>query len=116
MKPCTSVTKRFCTGGSAPKFSLGKTESAQNLGTEKPPPLLASEGVRILANDKDRTLSLSSSFGGGGGAGAGVLKDTAERLLPTGWRTILVKTSSVRGSERKLTETTVQGIEGLVRR
>jgi hypothetical protein len=32
-------------------------ESAQNLGTEKPPPLLASDGVRIF--EKETTLSSS---------------------------------------------------------
>jgi hypothetical protein len=34
-------------------------ESAQNLGTEKPPPLLASDGVRIF--EKETILSFSPS-------------------------------------------------------
>lgn len=88
-----------CTGGSALKSRGGKIKSAQNLGTENPPPLLASLGVRILA--KETNPSPPSTTSGGDEEEE---DDEGERAADgRGSRLMLEKTSSVSVSARRRT-------------
>ncbi|XP_044969840.1 uncharacterized protein LOC123429941 [Hordeum vulgare subsp. vulgare] len=77
--------------------------SAQYLGTEKPPPLLASDCVRVLANDAGFSCSPSAATA----ASSWTLPSAS--VSPSGARRILAKTSLVCVSAMYSTAATRQG-------
>lgn len=56
-------------------------ESAQNLGTEKPPPLLASDGVRILENETTLPSSPAPSLRSDWFAGGSANREDLRKLV-----------------------------------